>query len=284
MIYNTPAVLQNRILLLLLKGVHNMDIKLNAILSEDAKSKITEVNQQVFHGAKFVKTEIELYIGRTRVTVRQGVVHSELPMDGPISEETSELIVGVRLDVRIDTNVVSVIRAKGKYTLQDDDKTTGTVEADQGAHIKISCYGPTREKVLELYELIRGGKIRPSDEYDQQQIAGGPDLLEETRGLLRASNADKASLKKELQNLQRTLDSSLNNEKILLEELKETRQGLSFAGEMVDRQRDELQKVRKKLAKIAGLCRKLGESRWRVTLCSTVANAIAGILTDDMGS
>lgn len=185
-----------------------MDMKLNAILKEEAKSKITEVKRATFYGKTQTETRIDLYIGRTQVTVRQGVVQSELPIEGPISEEITDFIVAVRAEVMIHEDILGITRAKGKYTLPDDTETTGTVELYMKGTVNISCYGPTREKTLELYELIRNGNIRPSDEWDKAQIVGGPDRLEQTLELLRSATADQARLTRELEETREALKLS----------------------------------------------------------------------------
>lgn len=184
-----------------------MELKLNAILKEEAKSKIIEVKRSTFHGGKPAGTETDLYIGRTRVTVRQGVVQSEIPMEGPISEEIKGFIVGVRAEVMIHEDLLGITRAKGKYALPDDDdnddfKTTGVVEFYMKGTINVSCYGPTREKTLALHELIRDGNIRPSNEWDRVQIVDGPDRLQQTLELLRSATAEKARLTRELEKTQ----------------------------------------------------------------------------------
>jgi hypothetical protein len=166
-----------------------MDMKLNAILKEEAKSKITEVRRPTFLGTKPTGTQTDLYIGKTQVTVRQGVVQSELQVDGPISKEIEDLIVGVRVEVILNESVLGIVRARGKYNLPGDALTTGTVELYITGIVDIRCYGPTRENALALYELIRSGKICPSDAWDKSQIIGGPDHLKQLEDELKETKA-----------------------------------------------------------------------------------------------
>lgn len=166
-----------------------MELKLNAILREEAKSKITEVKRSTFYGGKPTGEETDLYIGKTRVTIRQGVVQSELPIDGPISKEIENLIVGVRAEFTMHEDILGVTRAKGKYAHPDDTETTGTVEFFMRGTTNISCYGPTREKTLALYEMIRDGSIRPVNEWDRAQTAGGPDYLKKIEAELEETKA-----------------------------------------------------------------------------------------------
>jgi hypothetical protein len=166
-----------------------MDMKLNAILKEETKAKIVEVKRSTFYGGKSTGIETDLYIGRTRVTVRQGVVQSELPIDGPISEEIKDFIVAVRVEATLKEGVLGIVRARGKYNLPGDTETTGIVELYITGIVDIRCYGPTRENVLALYELIRSGKICPSDAWDKSQIVGGPDRLKQLEDELEETKA-----------------------------------------------------------------------------------------------
>lgn len=163
------AVLRNKYLLLLLFLLikeFQVELKINAILSEEAKSRITEVFRQTWYGGK-PGTETELYIGKTRVVIRQGVVQSELPTEGPISKEILEFIVGVRVESTLNEALVGVTREKGKYVLPSNHETTGTVELYMKDVLNITCYGPNRELTLWLHELVRSGQIHPEVSYEK---------------------------------------------------------------------------------------------------------------------
>ena len=146
-----------------------MELKLNAILKEEAKKSIIEKTRHCYYGGKPTGTETDLYIGQTRVTIRQGVVQSEIPAEGPISKEIEDFVVGVRAEFMMYEDFLGITRDRGKYALPDDTETTGTVELYSKGSVQVICYGPTREKTLALFELIRGGKIRPHDEFDGPQ-------------------------------------------------------------------------------------------------------------------
>ncbi len=155
---------------------------LYAILSETAKTMIREERCSYYHGGKPNGTSTECYIGKTRVIVRQGVVQSELPEFGPISDEIAHFIVGV---VFCDT-VLNSRRINGTYHLpgeETDSKTYGTVDRHSmlgGDNYNVTCYGATRENVLKLYNLIRLGTIRPADDgWDREQAPGGIVKLKE---------------------------------------------------------------------------------------------------------
>lgn len=194
-----------------------MEIKLNAILKEEAKPRTVNVER----GA-----EVDKYIGVTRVIIRQGVVQSELPLTGPISEEIEPFIVGVRLESEFREVALGVQRARGKYVLPDNDEVTGVVEFRDSQSLRISCYGPNREGVILLYELIRSGKIRPiGDGWDKEQIDGGPDRLEEALGLLQVANAENEHLTQEVAELRGARDMFLN----IRAELEETREALDLS-------------------------------------------------------
>jgi hypothetical protein len=192
-----------------------MELKLNAILKEEAKKSITEAKRATYYGGKPTGTETDLYIGKTRVVIRKGVVQSEIPMDGPISEEIAYFIVGVRGEFTMHEGLLGITRAKGKYTLPEDAETTGTVEFYMNGVNSISCYGPTRENTLALCELIRNGNIRPNDEWDKEQITGGPDELTKVReqrdrvlNLLNSTTAELAQVTREVEELRSVLETA----------------------------------------------------------------------------
>lgn len=142
-----------------------MELKIYAILSEEAKSRITEVFRRTWYGGK-PGTETDLYIGKTRVIIRQGVVQSELPHEGPISQEIQGFVVGVRVESLLNENLLGIKREKGKYVLPSNHETTGTVEMCMPDSINITCCGPDRAQPLKLYELIRSGLIHPEISYE----------------------------------------------------------------------------------------------------------------------
>lgn len=228
-----------------------MEIKLTAVLKGEAKSHIENVDR----GA-----EVDKYIGMTRVIIRQGIVQSELPLTGPISEEIESFIVGVRLETCFYESTLGLKRAKGKYVLPDNVEVTGVVELRDSQSVRVSCYGPNREGVILLYELIRSGNIRPvGDGWDKEQIDGGPDRLKEALDLLQAANAGNARLSEELAELAGVRDLYLKarNE---LGSLKETLG--SWSGEIAwlqtelckrEGERDDARKDAAKLERDLGL-------------------------------
>lgn len=163
-----------------------MELELKAVLNEEAKSKLKEERIPSFYGGKPTGHDTEYYIGRTRVTIRQGVIHSEVPILWPVSEEIKPYITGFLAEASLDQVASGITRDKGKYALPGDEKketkeTIGIVESEpySNKRVKIICYGPDREKVLELYNLIRAGYIRPYEVMDLPQAGKSCKQLEE---------------------------------------------------------------------------------------------------------
>lgn len=230
-----------------------MELKLNAILKEEAKSKIVENKRSTFYGGKPTGIETDLYIGKTRVIIRQGIVQSEIPTEGPISEEITGFIVGVRAEFTMYEDVLGATRAHGKYVHPDDPGTTGIIEMYSKGTDKISCYGPTREKTLALFELIREGDIRPINEWDKAQITGGPDRLEQTLELLRLATAEQARLTREVEEL---------------------RSAGRAAGSKISEVRAERDLAQHRVKSVQKLVEKLDGEKWPWCSKSAVANMI----------
>lgn len=207
-----------------------MELELRAILNEEAKTKLTEKREPSFYGGKPIGHNTEYYIGRTRVTIRQGVIHSEVPVLGPMSEEIKPYVAGFFAEAMMHEDILGVTRDKGKYALPDEEEkeakqTTGTVEFYMKGTSKIICYGPDRERVLELYNLIRAGKIRPYEEVDMPQ--GGK---------------SRAELEREVHFLHNHNTGLEAERKIAEEELSQAKLALKEGQELVDRisgERDE---------------------------------------------
>ena len=153
------------------------------ILGEETKTMITETHHQSYYCGKPCGTTTEYYIGKTRVVIKQGSVQSELPEFGHISREIAFYAIGFVLTDKID----DASRALGTYHLPGEETEPKTYAiVDKGFSVsknsyEVTCYGIKREKVQELYRLIRAGKIRPTDEWDGEQAPGGAEELEASR-------------------------------------------------------------------------------------------------------
>jgi len=252
-----------------------MELKLNAILKEEAKSKITEVKRSTFYGGKQTGTETDLYIGKTRVTIRQGVVQSEIPTEGPISEEITGFIVGVRAEFTMCEDILGVTRAKGKYAHPDDPETTGTVEFCVRGTNSISCYGPTREKTLELFELIRDGNIRPSNEWDKAQIAGGKSR-EQLEVELTFNQEQLGKVWQENNRLHKTCNQLVAERDSAVAEMEHLRDELVSVRKQAN---GACEKNRAILQSFTELRSNLIDAWWPLCTKTTVAHRIAAILT-----
>ncbi len=136
------------------------------------------------------------YIGKTRVTVEQGIVFSEINwgIDG------SDMPVSTDIATNIEAYIVSwnsaTARAVGIYKLRDKKSravlATAKVSKDSNSHtwfIKAS----DRARALELFELLQKGKIRPAEEsevFEQQ-----PELMAELRQLRASTKIDARTIK-----------------------------------------------------------------------------------------
>ena len=144
-----------------------MELKLKAILAEDAKKAL--VSKRVPAFGKYSRETTEYCIGLTRVTINQGVVYSEVPSFGEISGEIAPYVVGYTIETSIDVRIVGN-RELGKYTLPNCKETICSITPYIGVVHTAIFHGKDRDKVVQLFELIRDDKIEPTE-----QIGGDKD-------------------------------------------------------------------------------------------------------------
>jgi hypothetical protein len=224
-----------------------MELELKAVLSEKAKTKLTEKREPSFYGGKPTGHNTEYYIGRTRVMIRQGVVHSEVPVLGPMSDEIKPYIVGFFAEGTMHEDILGVTREKGKYALpgeeeNEDRQTTGTVEFFMRGTSKIICYGSDREKVLDLYNLIRTGKVRPYEEADVPQGGKSRKQLEQE---LRFLQDHETSLEAENEILESHLNRARESEEHFKTALRKVEEELLQVRGEFDRARDKNVQLRR---------------------------------------
>jgi hypothetical protein len=272
-----------------------MELELKAVLNEEAKTKLTEKREPSFYGGKPTGHNTEYYIGRTRVMIRQGVVHSEVPVLGPMSEEIKPYIAGFFAEGTIHEDILGITRDKGKYALpgeedREDRQTTGTVEFLMRGTSKVICYGSDREKVLDLYNLIRTGKVRPYEEADvpqggmsRKEIELELQFLKDHRTGLEAENEMLRSHLKQAQESENYFKAALRSaEGELVEvraELEKSREGAEFQAKVLRAKMEESNQAHEKNDRLRLLARSIeNRSPLPLVLRKVVAKQINEIL------
>lgn len=174
-------------------------MKLYAVIRPDPRRVVEETFVPSFSDGKEIGSVRVYFIGNTQVFYELGILRAEQPICGPLSSDLEGMIAGFNVTVTVSGN----LRAPGMYHLPSDSgrigsETTGVVEVVDDKRYTVTCYGLSREKVLELHNLIRTGNIRPIDEWDKEQIPGGPAELKNVSELLHIAKKEIAYLRSQL--------------------------------------------------------------------------------------
>lgn len=156
---------------------------LRTLLSKEARAATKEIwvgNQK--YGGK------EPHIGMTLLRIEQGQLYAEVNwgIDGtdiPVSPDVEQFVVSYDLN-----EVIDMSRASGVYTLHKGKTTEVLAKAlvipygrdNEKSDIRVS--GAKRKDVVKLFELIRGGKVRPDIEHEEfEQVEGNLNELRRLR-------------------------------------------------------------------------------------------------------
>ncbi len=126
------------------------------------------------------------FIGMTRVHIEQGLVYAEVTwgidgLDMPVSSEIKELVESYVVTQKMSR------RADGIYILRDKDcnvlaraRVTEYYINNDKSEVYVS--GEKRKDVIELFGLLRDGKVRPDIEHEEfEQVEGNLNELRRLR-------------------------------------------------------------------------------------------------------